>query len=306
MATTEIRKLDLLARFSQTEFFSHGSKLNYAKLDRFILIAFLLHFSVVIFGLVAPLYTKKPLTPPPIKVKYVNTQTSVPLKQKQTPADSLKPKISQKKKTKPPELLARTSHKTFAKKQYAKQKKHRQIKTTTSKAQNIPSIIHQLRPQVTKKKKGENQQKVPPVSSKFMGSKGTLAMLDELNQEKYAPKNPQVEEKEELDDDEPISLDTKEAKYVSYFSRIKQQIQRVWVYPSQGIKRTLSGELTLKFEISKDGNLLSLRLINSSGSNILDANAVKAVRGAAPYYPFPITITKKRLSILATFVYNAK
>ncbi|MCS5545080.1 MAG: energy transducer TonB [Gammaproteobacteria bacterium] len=306
MATTETRKLDLLARFSQTEFFSHGSKLNYAKLDRFILIAFLLHFSVVLFGLVAPLYTKKPLTPPPIKVKYVNIQTSVPLKQKQTPADSLKPKISQKKKTKSSGLLARTSHKTFAKKQYPKQKKHRQIKTTTSKAQNIPSIIHQLRPQVTKKKKGENQQKAPPVSSKFMGSKGTLAMLDELNQEKYAPENPQVEEKEELDNDEPISLDTKEAKYVSYFSRIKQQIQRVWVYPSQGIKRTLSGELTLKFEISKDGNLLSLRLINSSGSNILDANAVKAVRGAAPYYPFPITITKKKLSILATFVYNAK
>ena len=306
MATTEIRKLDLLARFSQTEFFSHGSKLNYAKLDRFILIAFLLHFSVVFFDLVAPLNTKKPLTPPPIKVKYVNTQTPVPLKQKQTPADSLKPKISQKKKIKSPGRLARTRHKTFAKKQYPKQKKHRQIKTTTSKAQNIPSIIHQLRPQVTKKKKGENQQKVPPVSSKFMGSKGTLAMLDELNQKKYAPENPQVEEKEELDDDEPISLDTKEAKYVSYFSRIKQQIQRVWVYPSQGIKRTLSGELTLKFEISKDGNLLSLRLINSSGSNILDANAVKAVRGAAPYYPFPITITKKRLSILATFVYNAK
>ena len=306
MATIEIRKLDLLAQFSQTEFFSHGSKLNYAKLDRFILISFLLHFSVVIFGLVAPLYTKKPLTPPPIKVKYVNTQTPVPLKQKQTPADSLKPKISQKKKTKSSELLARTSHKTFAKKQYPKQKKHRPIKTTTSKAQNIPSIIHQLRPQVTKKKKGENQQKVPPTSSKFMGSKGTLAMLDELNQEKYAPKNPQVEEKEELDDDEPISLDTKEAKYASYFSRIKQQIQRVWVYPSQGIKRTLSGELTLKFEISKDGNLLSLRLINSSGSNILDANAVKAVRGAAPYYPFPKIITKKKLSILATFVYNAK
>ena len=306
MATTEIRKLDLLARFSQTEFFSHGSKLNYAKLDRFILISFLLHFSVVIFGLVAPLYTKKPLTPPPIKVKYVNTQTPVPLKQKQTPADSLKPKISQKKKTKSSGLLAGTSHKTFAKKQYPKQKKHRQIKTTTSKAQNIPSIIHQSRPQVTKKKKGGNQQKVPSVPSKFMDSKGTLAMLDGLNQEKYAPQNPQVEEKEGLDDDEPISLDTKEVKYASYFGRIKQQIQRVWVYPSQGTKRTLSGELTLKFEISKDGNLLSLRLINSSGSNILDANAVKAVRGAAPYYPFPITITKKKLSILATFVYNAK
>ena len=100
MATTEIRKLDLLARFSQTEFFSHGSKLNYAKLDRFILIAFLLHFSVVFFDLVAPLNTKKPLTPPPIKVKYINTQTSVPLKQKQTPADSqTKNKSEEKNKT---------------------------------------------------------------------------------------------------------------------------------------------------------------------------------------------------------------
>ena len=212
MATTEIRKLDLLAQFSQTEFFSHGSKLNYAKLDRFILIAFLLHFSVVIFDLAAPLNTKKPLTPPPIKVKYVDTQISVPLQQKQTPADSLKSKITQKKKIKPPGLLARTRHKAFAKKQYPKQKKHRRIKTTASKAQNIPSIIHQSRPQVTKKKKGGDQQKIPPLPSKFMDSKRTLAMLDELNQEKYAPKNPQVEEKEELDNDEPISLDTKEAK----------------------------------------------------------------------------------------------
>ena len=212
MATIEIRKLDLLAQFSQTEFFSHGSKLNYAKLNRFIVISFLLHFSVVIFGLVAPLNTKKPLTPPPIKVKYVNTQTSVPLKQKQTPADSLKPKISEEKTTNSPGLPARTSHKTFAKKQYPKQKKHRQIKITTSKT---PSVTHQSKPQLTKKKKGGNQQKTPPASSKFMNSKGTLAILDDvLNQEKHAPENPQVKEKEDLGNDEPVSLDTKEVKYV--------------------------------------------------------------------------------------------
>jgi len=306
MATTEIRKLELLAKFSQKEFFSHGSKLNSSKLDRFILIAFLLHFSVVFFGLVAPFNTKKHLRPPPIKVKYINTQTSVLLKQKQTPAGPLKPKISQKKKTRSPGLLARTNHRTFTKKQYPKQKKQRKKKITTSKTQNIPSIIHQPKPQVAKKEEERDQQKTPPISSKLVDSKGTLAMLDGLHQEKYASQNQQGDEKEDLDHDEPISLDTKEAKYASYFSRIKQQIQRVWVYPSQGAKRNLSGELTLKFEISKDGNLLSLRLINTSGSNILDANAIKAVRGAAPYYPFPITITKKKLSILATFVYNTQ
>jgi len=83
MAITEIEKLNLLARFAQKEFFSHGSKGSHAKLGRFILIAFLLHVSVVAFELIAPLNIKNPPTPPPIKVKYVDVQTSVPLKKKE-------------------------------------------------------------------------------------------------------------------------------------------------------------------------------------------------------------------------------
>ena len=100
MAITEIEKLNLLARFAQKEFFSHGSKSSHARLGRFILIAFLLHFSVVAFELIAPLNIKNPLTPPPIKVKYVDIQTSTLLKQKKTPINFSKPKTSQKKKIK--------------------------------------------------------------------------------------------------------------------------------------------------------------------------------------------------------------
>ena len=74
MAITEIEKLNLLARFAQKEFFSHGSKVSHAKLGRFILIAFLLHVSVVAFELIVPLNIKNPPTPPPIKVKYIDVQ----------------------------------------------------------------------------------------------------------------------------------------------------------------------------------------------------------------------------------------
>jgi periplasmic protein TonB len=305
MATTEIQKLDLLARFSKKEFFIQGSKLKHAKLDLFILIAFTLHLSVIIFDFISPLNTKNHLTPPPIKVKYVDIQTSTHLKQKKTPSDFSKPKTSQKKKIKPPGLLAKKTHKAIVKKQGLKQKKHRKKKTIL-KTRNVPSTIQKSKPRISRNKKEEKQQKTHQVSSLFSESKGTLAMLDELNQKKYAPQNRQVEENEELDGDDSIPLNTKDAKYVSYFSRVKQQIQRAWIYPSQATKNTMGGELSLKFEISKDGNLLSLRLINTSGSNILDANAIKAVREAAPYYPFPRTIPKEKLSILATFVYNNK
>ena len=197
-----------------------------------------------------------------------------------------------------------TNQKTFSKKQYPKQKTFHQNKIPNSKARIPPRIIQKPEPKVIRNEKENIHQKVSPSSSGFTESKGSLSMLDQLNPEKYAPQNQKSEEKYVLENDEPIPLDTKEEKYVSYFSRIKHQIQRAWIYPSQGSKK-LTGELTLKFEISKHGNLLSLRLISTSGSNLLDANAIKAVKNAAPYYPFPITIKKKKLSILATFVYSA-
>ena len=305
MAITEIEKLNLLARFAQKEFFSHGSKVSHAKLGRFILIAFLLHVSVVALELIAPLNFKNPPTPPPIKVKYVDVQTSVPLKKKETLVDSLKSKTNPKKKIKPLKSSASAKRKVLEKKQYPKQKKYRQTKTAVPKTHNPPSIIQQSKIQVKKRKQEKTQQKAPPLPSAFMGAQETLSMLDGLNPEKYASQDPQVETTEAPSNDEPIPLDTKEEKYVSYFSRIKQQIQRAWVYPAQGAKKKLSGEVTLKFEISKDGNLLSLRLVNTSGFDVLDINATKAVKEAAPYYPFPATISKKKLSILATFIYSA-
>ena len=227
------------------------------------------------------------------------------LKKKETLVDSLKSKTNPKKKIKPLKSSASAKREVLEKKQYPKQKKYRQKTMAVPKTHNPPSITQQSKIRVKKRKREKTQQKAPPLPSAFMGAQETLSMLDGLNPEKYASQDPQVETTEAPSNDEPIPLDTKEEKYVSYFSRIKQQIQRVWVYPAQGTKRKLSGEVTLKFEISRDGNLLSLRLVNTSGFDVLDINATKAVKEAAPYYPFPATISKKKLSILATFIYSA-
>ena len=132
MAITEIEKLDLLSRFAQKEFFSHGSKISHARLGRFILIAFLLHVSVVAFELIAPLNFKNPPTPPPIKVKYVDVQ-SVPLKKKETLVDSLKSKVSPKEKFKPLKSSANAKREVLENKQYPKQKKIPQEKNGRSK-----------------------------------------------------------------------------------------------------------------------------------------------------------------------------
>ena len=142
------------------------------------------------------------------------------------------------------------------------------------------------------------------LNEKKLLKEGVLSTLNDFDVKKYALLDKQVSRQDVSVDDEPISLDTKEVKYVSYFNRIKHQIQRAWIYPAQASQKGISGQLTLKFEISRDGNLIGVQLVDNSGFEILDIGAIKAIKEAAPYYPFPITISKKKISILATFVYS--
>jgi len=131
---------------------------------------------------------------------------------------------------------------------------------------------------------------------------GTRALLEGFDPEKYAALDTHSETAD--DDDEVISLDTRESKYASYFARLKHQIERVWTYPEHAARKGISGRLTLRFQISKDGNLMNVRLIDYSGHDVLDEAALQAVKTAAPYYPFPVTIDRESLSILATFIYS--
>jgi len=101
-----------------------------------------------------------------------------------------------------------------------------------------------------------------------------------------------------------VSLDSQDLKYVSYLSEIKKKIEPKWHYPERAKKIGLQGKLALYFSIVRDGHLDRLKLLNSSGHSLLDKEALKAVRGAAPYYPLPKRLKITRLNILATFEYR--
>lgn len=143
-----------------------------------------------------------------------------------------------------------------------------------------------------------------PASSASRQGNPSATPYDGFDPAKYAALDTNNPDADEGSDEKPISLDTSESKYVSYFTRIKQQIERVWVYPLDAARKGISGELTLRFQISRDGTLLSLTVVRDSGSEVLDLAAVKAVKNAAPYYPIPLNISRDKISILATFIYS--
>ncbi len=82
-----------------------------------------------------------------------------------------------------------------------------------------------------------------------------------------------------------ISLDDRRPEYRDYVDLLKRRIQREWGYPEEARQLGLIGELVLIFTINKEGSLLNLRLVQSSGFPILDNEAMRAVRAAAPFDP---------------------
>lgn len=101
-----------------------------------------------------------------------------------------------------------------------------------------------------------------------------------------------------------VRLDTREPKYVSYFTSIKRAIEQAWEYPESALRNGLQGKLVMEFTISGNGQLEGTRLIRSSGFSVLDQEAMRAVQSASPFHPIPPWIGKPRLDVVASFEYH--
>ncbi|MGZ8433148.1 MAG: TonB family protein [Candidatus Binatia bacterium] len=102
----------------------------------------------------------------------------------------------------------------------------------------------------------------------------------------------------------PVSLNTHDPAYMNYFNRIKQAINQKWEYPELAKRYGLQGTLFLEFAIGANGQLEHLRLVRSSGSQLLDDEALRAIKAAAPFAPIPSWIKNNPLPISATMEYH--
>lgn len=100
-----------------------------------------------------------------------------------------------------------------------------------------------------------------------------------------------------------VDMNTTNFRYLSYFTGLRKQIEMVWVYPSEAVRRGLQGAVQLEMIIEKDGRVSSVRIVNSSGYVTLDENMVKTIKLASPFAPLPKTWGKERLVVTGSFHY---
>jgi protein TonB len=100
-----------------------------------------------------------------------------------------------------------------------------------------------------------------------------------------------------------ISINTDDLRYLTYMLGLKRRIELIWQYPPQAAASGLQGGLLLNFTIRQDGQLTDVTLIQSSGYRVLDEEALRAVKAAAPYAPLPEAWHQDRITITGNFVY---
>ena len=90
----------------------------------------------------------------------------------------------------------------------------------------------------------------------------------------------------------------------SWQQSIVARLAHLQRYPPQA--RGVQGVVSLAFSIDRQGNVVSSRIVKSSGSALLDAEALDLIKRAAPLPPPPAEIADSELSFAVPIRFAAK
>lgn len=149
--------------------------------------------------------------------------------------------------------------------------------------------------------KTDEQSEQPSAAELVNRSLEMLALDRQINQSLLAySKNPRSKF---------ISARTKEFKYASYMRDWVAKVERVGElnYPDAARRQNLSGKLIVQVAVYPDGSVRDITIRKPSGHKILDDAAVRIVKLAAPFAPFPESIRKDTdvLYITRTWVFTS-
>ncbi|MDR2387495.1 MAG: TonB family protein [Deltaproteobacteria bacterium] len=106
--------------------------------------------------------------------------------------------------------------------------------------------------------------------------------------------------------DNTVNLEDTAPEFKSYHTYVRSAVARHWILPPEARNNFKPGRFTAIMTISREGQILSIVVEESSNSSALDFAAMEALRGAAPYPPFPEELIEfSQLNFRLHFDYRA-
>jgi len=91
----------------------------------------------------------------------------------------------------------------------------------------------------------------------------------------------------------------KKPDWVSYMANVENEVKKNWNPPKEDIPR----RVVAFFKIDREGNLAYIRVVESSGSRLVDNAALAAVKSSV-FHPLPLECKNSSVDIEFTFDYN--
>lgn len=101
-------------------------------------------------------------------------------------------------------------------------------------------------------------------------------------------------------------LNPAEEAMLRYQDMVKQRIEEVRRYPEWAKEQRIEGVSHLKFVILANGNGREIKLVHSSGSKILDQEAMATIERASPFPPLPKEIASPSIQMEVSFIFTLK
>jgi protein TonB len=120
----------------------------------------------------------------------------------------------------------------------------------------------------------------PPIeSNRLMGNKQIprIPHIEDTGIAKWQ------DEPESLSDSVSPSAEKPVAAERAYTDLVQRRIETVKQYPKRAQRRNEQGVVKIVFTIGNDGEIVSVNILTSSGSRLLDGAAIDAVKDASPF-----------------------
>jgi protein TonB len=134
----------------------------------------------------------------------------------------------------------------------------------------------------------ENEKKKAPKQKRLIGLPQPMTLAQE-RERLLAELSLQQENYQKRPRRKFLTANTREYKYATYMDAWRSKVERIGNlnYPEEAKIRNLTGSLVLDVAILPDGKLDNINVRRSSHHKALDDAAIRIVRLAAPYAPFP-------------------
>lgn len=122
-----------------------------------------------------------------------------------------------------------------------------------------------------------------------------MAKLEENYRRRYA---------DEIADGETAFFNTNDILLGSFLSRFESAVYGVWRYPQEAAMKGIEGVTPVRITFNRQGEITKVKMLDSSGSKILDDEVLRTLRMLGPLGGFPKNYPKDEFNLIAFFQYG--